>query len=90
VNVGAGFVVNGQHIRTGIGEGWQVFFGFNDHQMNIQGQVGDLADGFDDAGAKGDVRDELTVHDIHMDPIGTGLRRLTNLIAQLTEVCGKN
>ena len=41
----------------------------DNHEMNIQGLVGDGAESIDNERANGDVRDKATVHDINVDPI---------------------
>ncbi len=47
----------------------QVPFGFLDHQVHVQGQVRRFADGPDHIGPDGYVRDKMSIHDIHVNPV---------------------
>lgn len=40
--------------------------------MDIEEDVVGFVDGLDDGGAEGDVVHEMAVHDIEVEPIGTG------------------
>src|SRR5437879_11094067 len=44
----------------------------------------------DDGRAHGEIRHEVPVHHVHVDSIGSGLRRLRHLLAQTGEVGGEN
>src|SRR5213078_2391519 len=68
----------------------EVPFGLHDHQVTIEGQVGELADRFYNLGAKGDVGDELAVHDIDVNPIGATRLAHRNLVRQSCEVGGED
>jgi hypothetical protein len=59
-----------------------------DHQVNIERQTREFANGRDHSRAKRNVIDEMTVHDVAMDPIGSGLFDLAHLIGQSGKICG--
>ena len=44
----------------------------------------------DDVRAKGDVGNEMAIHDVEMYPIGAGLDRVGDFLAQLREIGGEN
>ncbi len=66
----ARLAMDDQVIGAGAGEIFEVTFGLDDHQMDIDRLLRRLAHGLDDDRADRDVRDEAPVHDIDMDPIG--------------------
>jgi hypothetical protein len=46
--------------------------------MNIEGLLGEGANGLDDQGPNGNVGNEAAIHHINMDPIGSGFIRCLN------------
>lgn len=64
-------------------------YGF-DHQVNVEDFFGVGADGFYNDGADGEVGDEVAVHDIDMDVVGTGFVDGADFFAQAGEIGGED
>ena len=62
----------GQVRCAGFGEGFEVALWLLDHQMHIQRQLGGALVGLDQERPHRDVRDEVAIHHIHVDPVGAG------------------
>ena len=73
--MGGGGVLNvdGDDISSCLGKVGDTELRLDNHEMDIQGLVGDGAEGINDERTNGDVGDEATVHDINVDPISTSL-----------------
>jgi len=63
-----------------------VLFRVGDHQVRFEGEAGTTADGFDDYGAHSDVGDEVPVHDVDLDALGTCRLGLAYLFAKACEI----
>jgi hypothetical protein len=91
VEVDAGFLMHGDPIGAGLGEGFDEVVGIFDHQVTIERNV---ADGFAQRGyyrrADGDVGDEMTVHDVDMEDSAAGVDGGLGLVAELGEVGGED
>src|SRR5947208_13481499 len=61
-----------------------------DHEMNIEGQRCQLANSCHCFWPKGDVIDKMTVHDVAMNPIGSGVFYPVDFIGQSGKICGQN
>jgi nucleoside-diphosphate-sugar epimerase len=72
VEVGRGLGVDDDPVRPGLGERLQVGVDRGDHQVRVEalGRAG--ADRAHDVGPEADVRDEVAVHDVEVDPVGAG------------------
>src|SRR5215212_2137923 len=70
VDVRTGFDVDGEAVGAGFGEGGEVRVGRRDHQVDVERLLGDAADGADHHRADGEIRHEVAVHDIDVDPVG--------------------
>lgn len=57
-------------IRAGLRELRDVVVRILDHQVAIQDAVSDRADSLDDQRTDRDIRDEVAVHDINVQPLG--------------------
>ena len=55
----------------------------------IKKQFGDRADGFDDLWAEGNVRHEVTIHDVEMQPVGTGTSGAFGTLAEAGLIRGE-
>jgi hypothetical protein len=73
-----------------IDETRQIVIGMLNHQVNIKRQICDFANGRDHARAERNIVDEMTVHDVAMDPIGSRLFHPANLIGQSGKIGGEN
>jgi hypothetical protein len=66
------FDVDDHFIRPVFGKGFKQDFRPGTHEVNVEKQFGERADGFDHLRAEGNVRDEMAIHDVEMQPVGTG------------------
>ena len=91
--MGAGFNVDGDDIRTGVGEIGQVTIRLFDHEVYVQEGavlIGQGAQGVDDHGPDSDIGYKMTVHDVNMNILRSGAHRFFYLGAQLGEISGKD
>ena len=79
VEVGAGFDVHGQVVRTGVPECTDVAIRLHNHQMHVQRLGGRLFDGFDHRKSKRQVGHKNPVHDVHVVPRGCALVHAANV-----------
>ena len=66
VQVNAGFLMNRNPVRTGIGEGRNVLVGILDHEVAIEGNIDSLAQAGDHGRSDRDIGHEMTVHHVDM------------------------
>jgi hypothetical protein len=57
--------------------------------MNIKEDLGKRAHRFDDLRPKGNIRDEMPVHDVEMEPVRTGISSPFRSFAKASMVGGK-
>ena len=90
MNMRTGLHMHRDDIGAGLGESLEVRVARCDHQMHVEHLLGVGAQRFHDVRPDGDVGDEMTVHDVEMDPVGArGIDR-PDLLAQFAEVGRKN
>ena len=82
----AGFLVNGNNIRSGISEILNVAVGIFDHEVNVQRQFGHFAQMFHHYRADRDIGYKMTVHDVHVDPIRAAFFRCFNVAFQVRKI----
>ena len=58
--------------------------------MDIEREARVASGSFHDRLTEGNVRDEVPIHHVAMDPIGARVRHALDLIPQATEVTGEN
>ncbi len=90
VQMAAGFVMDADPVRPGLGEVGDEDVGVLDHQVAVEGEVGRLAKGFEHRKAKREVGHKMAVHHIDVDdlratPLGGG-----NIAAEVGEVGGED
>src|SRR5438132_402549 len=78
--------MDGQYIRPGIRERRNVFVGIGDHQMNIQRKLCCILYRSNNRRTEGDVRDEMTIHHIHMNQMCTRLFDLSNVFTERSKI----
>ncbi len=83
------FAVDSEIVGTGIEVGIDILLGVGDHEVDIKGQIGDAIDLFDDERAETQVRHEVAIHDIAMQPVDAGGFDIAELIAQAREIGGE-
>src|SRR5882762_2630225 len=64
--------------------------GMLNHEMDVERQSRELANSRDDSGSEGNVIDEMSVHDVAMNPIGPGLLNPVHFIGQSGKIGGKD
>ena len=79
-------IMESEDVGACLGEGFEVFLGFHNHQVNIQRLLGFLLNRLNDRDSEGDVRHETTVHHIAMEPIGLASVDHLNVAFQVQEV----
>ncbi len=82
----AGFGMDGHPVASGLGKGLEIGIGRRNHQVAVEGLVGGAAQRADDVGPEGDIGDEVAVHHVEMDPVGTGCRDIPHLVSQAGEI----
>jgi len=91
IEVDAGFLMDGNPVGAGLGEGFDEVVGIFDHQVAVEW---DVADGFAQRGdyrrADSDVGDEMTVHDVDMEHGAASVDGGLCLGAELGEVGGED
>ena len=85
-----GFHMHGDDIGAGLGEGLEIRVARRDHQMYVEHFLGVSAKRFHHVRPDGDVGDEMTVHDVEVDPVGSRRIDRADFLAQLAEVGCKN
>jgi len=82
--------VDEERVGAGLDELVQKEIGIRDHQMDLERKLGHPPKGLDDRRAHGQIRHEMSVHHVDVDPVGSSLFRLGYLLAQPCEVRGEN
>ena len=82
----AGLGMDGDVIAAGLGERLEIGIAGRDHQMRVEDLLGVRAHRLDDVGAVGNVRHEMPVHHVEMDPVGAGRIDGADFLAQLGEI----
>ena len=65
------FNVNDHFVRAGFRKGFEQDFRLGTHEVNVKEKFGEWADGLDNLRTEGNVRDEVAIHDIEVQAIGT-------------------
>src|SRR5208283_568222 len=86
----AGLLLDGDHVGAGLGEDGDVVVGVLDHEMTVEGELGDGADGLDHGRAEGDVGDEVAVHDVDVDDGAAAALGCGYFIGEVGKVGGEN
>jgi len=79
--------VNGDNVGTGVSELGNLAFWLFDHKVDIQRQVSPGADGSYYGSTDGDLGDEMTVHNIYVNVVGSGTGSFGYLFTKMSEVC---
>ena len=90
MEVRAGFGMDGDDVRAGLGEGIQEQIDRRDHQMDVERLFAVRAQRFHDRGADRQVRHEMPVHHVDVDPVGAGRVDRAHFLAELGEVGGED
>ena len=77
-------------VRAGFDKTRQVMIGMLDHEMDVERQSRVLANSRDHCRSKGNVVDEMSVHDVAMNPIGAGLLNAPHFLGQSGKIGGED
>jgi len=80
--------MDGEKVAAGRQKGVEIAVRFGDHEVDIEGQPGDLPQGGHDSRPDGKIRNEMPVHDVDMDPVRPGRFDGADLLPQVAEVGG--
>ena len=86
LHVDGGLGMEGEAVGAGVGVLVDVALRPLHHQVHVERAVGDPAEGPDHRRAEGEVRDEVPVHHVHVDPVRAAGERGVHLLAQPAEV----
>src|SRR4051794_6730578 len=84
------FDVNRDRVRAGFEKTWQIMIGPLDHEMNVERQLRVLAHRREDCRAERNVIDEMSVHDVEMQPVRARFFRAMNFGFEIREIGGEN
>ena len=90
VDVRARLDVHGDDVGAGLGEGLEIGIAGRDHQVHVEHLPGVRAQRLHHVRADGDIRHEVAVHDVDVDPVGAGGIDRAHLLAELGEVGGQD
>ena len=90
MEVRARFGMDGDDVGAGLGEGVEEGVDRRDHQMDVERLGRVRAERLHHRRADGDVRDEMAVHDVDVDPVGAGLVDRAHLLAEPREIGGQD
>ena len=90
VQVAADLLMHGDHVGAGLGEGGDEGVGVLDHQVAVERQLGDGAQGLDHGRAEGDVGDKVAVHDIDVDDGAAAALGRGDFVGEMGEVGGED
>ena len=90
MRVGTRFGMDGDDVGTRCGKCLKVGIDRRDHQMDVEGLGAVGFQRFDHRRADGDVRHEMPVHHVDMNPVGTGAVDRAHLFAQPRKIGRKD
>src|SRR5689334_25157600 len=86
VQMRAGFRMHQDMVGPGISERRDERIDRLDHQVHVERQSAMWTEALQDRRTEADVRHEMAVHDVEMQPIGSGGLDRRNLLAQTREI----
>src|SRR3954469_24155425 len=86
IEVRTGFGMHRDEIRAGLRERFKIAIGRRDHEMHVKHFLRQRPDRLDDVRAITDVRDEMPVHDVAMNPVGIRSVDRHDLLAEAREI----
>src|SRR5687768_11558713 len=84
------FVVNGNHISTGIAKLLNIFFGLHDHKVDIDVFLRMLSDSAQYRESERYVWNKNTVHHIHMYPLCFAAVQHLNIALKISKISAQN
>ena len=90
VEMGTGFRMDGDAVAARLRKSFEIWVGRRDHQVAIEIGLRVRPQRLDDIRAERDVRDEMAIHDVEMDPVGTGSNDVAHFLSELGVIGGEN
>jgi hypothetical protein len=90
IQVPARFLVYRNPIRAGVGERRNKFVRILDHQVTIERQFRRLAQRFHNRRTNGEVGDEVSIHDVHMNDTTAAFACGAHLLTKAGKISRKN
>ena len=90
MEMAADFLLDGDQVGAGSGEGGDEGVRVLDHQVAVERKLGDGAERFDHRGAKGDVGDEVAVHHVDVEDGGAATSGCGNVVGEVGKVRGED
>src|SRR3546814_5470045 len=84
------FRMNRNDVCARLRKSFEILVHRRNHEMDVQGLGRMRTKCLHHGRADGNIGDEMTVHDIDMDPIAHGLINGANFLAQAREISGEN
>ena len=82
--------VDREIVDTGVGKGLHEVLRMRDHQMRVEGDLGQCPDRLDDRRAHRQVGDEVAIHDVDVEHVRPGLGGFAHLVPQAVEPRGQD
>ena len=76
-------------LRARLGERFEQNLRAAAHEMHVEEHFGERPQLRDDRRAEGDVRHEMAVHDVEVQPFRAGLGGAVNVLGELAEIGGE-
>ncbi len=86
MQVGAGLRMHRDAVTAGLRKGFEIGIDGGDHQMAIEEGIAVRPKRLDDIRPEGNVRHEMPVHDIEMNPVRAGLGDIGDFLSELGEI----
>ena len=90
MEVRAGFGMDGDDVRAGLGEGVEERIDRRDHQVDVERLLRVRPERLHHRRADREVGDEMAVHHVDMDPVGAGLVDRAHFLAEPGEIGGED
>ncbi len=84
------FEMDGDEAGAGVNELRGVDVGAINHEMDVEREGGTAAEGADDGWADREIRDEVSVHDVHVNIVCAGALGAGDFIAEVREIGGED
>jgi len=82
--------VNRDRISACFDKARRIMIGGLDHQVNIERQICFFAHNADNLWPKGNVIDEMSIHNVAVNPVGTSLLDALDFVSQSGEIGGED
>ena len=90
VQVNGALLVHDHRVGAGFCKRFEITVGLGDHQVNFKGDRAQRPEPAHDHRPERNIRDEMPVHDVDMNPIGSRGDNLLNLVRQVGQIGRKD